>query len=73
MVSKMWPTVRDIGHIPGLRDEDILPIIANANQRDLRNQRMTGETVRTVAAEFLARAEVDHELKLSKQITRHED
>ena len=34
-------------------------------------EEMTGETVKAVASEFLARAEKEHEEKLSHQITRH--
>ena len=70
LVSKMWPEVKDAGHIPGIKDEDILPIVANLK---LRTQRMTGETVRAVAAKYLADAEKKHEEKLAGQITRHED
>ncbi len=73
LTQKLWPTVKDVGHIPGLKDEDILPIVLNAQGRSLDQQRMTGETVKAVASEFLARAEKEHEEKLSHQITRHED
>lgn len=75
MVNRMWPTVKDLGHIPGLKDEDLLPIMANARMKSLdpKHQRMTAEDVRAIAAQMLTTAEAKHEEKLAKQVTRHED
>jgi hypothetical protein len=73
LVQKLWPEVKDMGHLPGVKDEDILPIVANMQQRSLHVERMTGETLRQIAAAFLTQSEKEHEEKLSHQITRHED
>jgi hypothetical protein len=73
LVKKLWPTASATGHLPGLKDEDILPIVLNVQGKELTQERITGETVRAVAASFLDSAEKKHEEKLSKQITRHED
>lgn len=76
-VAKLWPEVKNVGHIPGLKEEDILTIVLNAKGRadklDLENKRMTAEDVRQVAASLLTQSEKEHEEKLSHQITRHED
>ncbi len=77
MVSRMWPGVKDLGHIPGLKEDDVLTVVLNAKGRaekkDLTKERMTAEDVREVAGALLTQSEKEHEEKLSKQITRHED
>jgi hypothetical protein len=76
-VQKLWPEVKSVGHIPGLKEDDILTVVLNAKGRaeqlDLENKRMTAEDVRQVAASLLTQSEKEHEEKLSHQITRHED
>jgi hypothetical protein len=72
LIAKLWPDVKDVGHIPGIEDEDILPLVATLTHNSFK-ERLTGEKVRQIAAAMLARAEVDHEEKLSHQVTRHED
>lgn len=59
------------GTVPGLDDARISSILGEA-WKSGRNE-ITAEDVRAVAASFLAKAEKQHEEKLSKQVTRHED
>jgi hypothetical protein len=59
------------GTVPGLDDARISHILGESWKAG-RNE-VTAEVIRRVAASFLAKAEREHEAKLAKQITRHED
>lgn len=59
------------GTVPGLEDARIKHILGESWKAG-RNE-ITAEDVRKVAASFLEKAEKEHEAKLAKQITRHED
>lgn len=59
------------GTVPGLDDARISLILGEA-WKSGRNE-VTAEVIRKVAADFLAKAEKEHEEKLSTQVTRHEN
>lgn len=62
---------KQAGTVPGLDDLYIQQIVGEAWKAG--RTEVTADVVRQVAASFLAKAEAEHEAKLSKQITRHED
>lgn len=59
------------GTVPGLGDMAINQIVSEAWKSG--RTEITAEVVREVAAHFLQQAENEHEAKLAKQITSHED
>ncbi len=71
LMMKMIDDCKKSGTVPGLSDERINTILGAS--KGTKRDGITAEEVRRVAAHFLQDAEDKHELKLSKQITRHED
>lgn len=71
LMLKMIEDCKRAGTVPGLSDERISEIVGEAWKAG--ESQVTAEVVREVAAHFLQQAENDHNAKLAKQITRHED